>query len=400
VVRPVGALSDSAGRGLESIEGRFTSRLHDESVAAWLGIALGTAFSICFATGLITWLVQHPGNWFNWPARPAGLYRIIQGAHVATGIASVPLLLAKLWVVYPRFWSWPPVRNVAHAVERVGLLALVGGSLFLLFSGTANIARWYPWTFSFPLAHYWAAWITMGGLIAHVGAKIHIVRNVVRGEGRGAGALVPVVEGHTGAGGLGRRQFLTAAFGTSAILTVVTVGQTFRPLRRFAFLAPRRPDIGSQGLPVNKTAKGARVTEIAVDPAYRLRVEGDVSAPLVLSLAELRAMPQHEVTLPIACVEGWSATARWRGVRVRDLLAQAGGAPHFSEVGVESLQRKGSYRRCDLPRSHALDHDTLLALEVNGEPLDLDHGYPARLISPNRPGVLQTKWVQALVVKG
>ena len=36
---------------------------------------------------------------------------------------------------------------------------------------------------------------------------------------------------------------------------------------------------------------------------------------------------------------------------------------------------------------------TLVALQLNGSPLDIDHGYPARLIAPNRPGVLQTKWL-------
>jgi DMSO/TMAO reductase YedYZ molybdopterin-dependent catalytic subunit len=42
---------------------------------------------------------------------------------------------------------------------------------------------------------------------------------------------------------------------------------------------------------------------------------------------------------------------------------------------------------------------TLIALRLNGEPLHPDHGYPARLIAPNRPGVLQTKWVGRLTVR-
>ncbi len=47
-----------------------------------------------------------------------------------------------------------------------------------------------------------------------------------------------------------------------------------------------------------------------------------------------------------------------------------------------------------------LNHpDTLLALRLNGEQLALDHGYPARLIAPNRPGVLQTKWVTLIEVR-
>src|SRR5207244_11518566 len=66
----------------------------------------------------ISHLIQQPPSWFVWPSRPAGLYRVTQGLHVATGIASIPLLLAKLWTVYPLLWTWPPARNVAHAVER------------------------------------------------------------------------------------------------------------------------------------------------------------------------------------------------------------------------------------------------------------------------------------------
>jgi DMSO/TMAO reductase YedYZ molybdopterin-dependent catalytic subunit len=50
-------------------------------------------------------------------------------------------------------------------------------------------------------------------------------------------------------------------------------------------------------------------------------------------------------------------------------------------------------------RSHALDPDTLLAMDLNGEPLHLDHGYPVRLIAPNNPGVMQTKWVGRVIVE-
>ena len=51
-----------------------------------------------------------------------------------------------------------------------------------------------------------------------------------------------------------------------------------------------------------------------------------------------------------------------------------------------------------LQGNFADDDRTLLALALNGEPLALDHGYPARIIAPNRPGVLQTKWVTRLEV--
>ncbi len=181
------------------------------------------------------------------------------------------------------------------------------------------------------------------------------------------------------------------------MLTLFTVGQTVWPLRKLALLAPRRPDTGPQGFPVNRSATAAGVVTAARDPEYRLVVEGNVKHPLELSVDQLRALPLHRAVLPIACVEGWSASQEWRGVRVRDLLERAG-APSDARVRVHSLQQRFSYASSDLDPAQAHDIDTLLALDVGGEPLHLDHGYPLRLIGPNRPGVNQTKWVTRLVV--
>lgn len=190
---------------------------------------------------------------------------------------------------------------------------------------------------------------------------------------------------------LSRRGFLRATYGSVIAATAITVGQTVSPLKDVALLAPRVPDIGPQGLPVNRTAADARVE---VPAGYRLQVEGGRTT-VSLSLDDLGAMPQHVVDLPIACVEGWSAQARWSGVRVRDLLDLAGVA-HDRRVLVDSLERQGSYRSSVLDHSHARDGLTLLALRLHGEVLAPDHGYPVRLIAPDRPGVLQTKWVSRL----
>ena len=92
---------------------RLADPRHGERVAAVLGLALGVCFAVCFLTGLLSHLIQHPPSWFEWPSRPAGLYRVTQGLHVATGIAAVPLLFAKLWSVFPRLFPWPPARDVA-----------------------------------------------------------------------------------------------------------------------------------------------------------------------------------------------------------------------------------------------------------------------------------------------
>jgi DMSO/TMAO reductase YedYZ molybdopterin-dependent catalytic subunit len=387
------------------------SSLHDPRIAAVLGSALGVTFTICFATGLISHVIQQPVDWFTWPARPAGLYRVTQGLHVATGIASIPLLLAKLWVVAPRLWARPAVTSPAHMVERALLLPLVGGGVFLLVTGVLNTFKWYPWDFFFPRAHYWAAWMTIGGLIAHIGAKAALSWRLLR-PGRSAGdrsdrsaatldgapdAMAILGAELTGrATASDRRWFLSSVGLGAGALTIATVGQTVGPLRGLSVLAPRDPAVGPQGLPVNRTAAAARVTPELIDD-WTLRVFGRVGTELELTLEEVRALAQHEAELPIACVEGWSASARWRGIRLRELLELADAVPG-RPVLLQSLQARSLYRNSVVPANIVADPDTLLALELNGEPLHPDHGAPCRLISPNRPGVLQTKWVNRVRV--
>jgi len=385
MVRPVEVVNRVGG----SVERRFTSKLHETRVAAVLGIALGVSFTICFATGVLSHLIQHPPSWFEWPSRPAGLYRITQGLHIITGFTAIPLLLAKLRVVSPRLWTWPPVRNVAHAVERVSIVPLVGGSIFMLFSGLANVARWYPYDFYFPSAHFAVAWITIGALVAHIGAKIALTRDALRRAPAPALATATRMD---------RRRFLGGVAATSGLVALATAGSTVGPLSGVSALAQRRPEEGPQGLPVNKSAAAARVQPAATSDDYRLVVDGNVATPLSLSLADLRALPQTEANLPITCVEGWSRGASWRGVAVRDLMSMAG-ARLGAEVTVESIERSSRYRRSNLTHAQASERDALLALEINGQPLHLDHGFPLRLIAPNRPGVLQTKWVTKVTVR-
>jgi DMSO/TMAO reductase YedYZ molybdopterin-dependent catalytic subunit len=380
----------------------FTSDLRDERTAALLGVALGVTFTVCFVTGVLSHLIQDPPSWFQWPSRPAGLYRVTQGVHVATGLASIPLLLAKLWVVLPKLFAWPPFTSVAHLVERLAIFPLVAGGVFELFTGLADTHLWYPWPFNFRAAHYWVAWITIGALVVHLGAKWASTRAALFAR-ETPDAYLSDAQRRSDThrrreSAFDRRTFLATVLAAAGAVTLFTVGQTVSPLRKLALLAPRRPDTGPQGFPVNRTAATAGVVESARSPEYRLRVDGKVRRKLVFTRDELVAMPQHEASLPISCVEGWSTTQRWRGVRVRDLLERAG-ADSAAEVRVQSLQRRRAYRFSDLNRWHAHDPDTLLALEVNGEPLGIDHGYPLRLIGPNRPGVMQTKWVTRLVVR-
>jgi DMSO/TMAO reductase YedYZ molybdopterin-dependent catalytic subunit len=380
-----------------------------ERSAALLGLALGVAFLVCFVTGIVSHLIQDPPSWFTWPPRPAGLYRVTQGVHVTTGLVCIPLLVAKLWVVHPKLFERPTVRPLAHAVERVALLPLVGGATFLLLSGLGNVNIVRPYPFGFRDGHLAAAWITMGALVVHVAAKWAQTRpHLTLHPDPDAqdvpdvqGALVEVVEAGAAVavaeGALDRRGFLAAVAGTSGLVALLTVGQAFEPLRSLAVLAPRRPDIGPQGFPVNRTAASVGLTQVDL-VAYRLVVDGPGAAtPLQLTYDDLRAMDQHEAELPIACVEGWSTSQRWRGVRVRDLVAAAGGEGG-RPLTVISMQDSERLKTSEVNEAQADDPELLLALEVGGEVLHADHGFPARLIGPNRPGVQQTKWVARIEV--
>jgi hypothetical protein len=372
--------------------GVFRSALRSTRLTSLLGVALGAAFGICFLTGVLSHLIQHPPAWFWWPSRPVALYRVTQGLHVATGLATVPLLGAKLWSVYPRLFTWPPARTLAHAAERAGVAVLVAAALFQVVSGTLNIARWYaPMPFYFTAGHYWVAWLAIGALLVHVGVQLPAVRGALSLR---RSAQPPDQRDEPA---LSRRGLLTGVGAAAGLITLTTIGQTIRPLEGLALLAPRRPDNGPQGLPVNKTANGAGVRALALDPSYRLLVVGH-GRLVPLDVATLNALPQHTVELPIACVEGWSATATWTGVRLGDLISLVGADPERTTVLVESLQLSGRYRACIVPPEHVRDPSTLVALRLRGNILHLDHGYPARLIAPNRPGVLQTKWIGRLSV--
>ncbi|WP_370614554.1 molybdopterin-dependent oxidoreductase [Mumia qirimensis] len=358
-----------------------------------MGTWLGIAFTICFLTGLWSHLQQTTPGWLTLPVDPAWLYRVTQGVHVIAGTAAVPLLLVKLWSVYPRLFLRPPRGTGAlalHALERLSILALVAAAIFQLASGLTNIVQWYPWAFSFRATHYAVAWIAIGALLLHLAVKWPAIRAAYAREG---GTTVPLGSSESAEDARTRRSVLVAAGVAAGLAVVLTAGQTVPWLRRVSVLAVRSGD-GPQGLPVNRTAAQAGV---ARPTGWQLEVvHGDTRRTFTLD--DLTALPQTTRVLPIACVEGWSRSAEWTGVPVRTLLAMVG-APASSEVHVSSLQTRRAFGTSDLPPAFAADPRTLLALRLNGEELDLDHGWPCRLIAPNRPGVRQTKWVTRLEVR-
>ena len=388
-------------------EDSFTSRLRTPTVTARVGLWLGISFGVCFITGLISHFLQHPPLFFTWPTRPVALYRWTQGLHVVTGTAAIPLLGVKLWSVYPKLFARVDLSSVraalVTAVERGSILVLVGAALFELLTGFFNTAQFYPWAFFFTTAHYAVAWVAIGALLVHIAVKLPIIRaalgvpvtstvNSDTLEVTPAAEVTPAVQ--PPGRGPTRRTLLRCTWIAAGVAVLATAGGTVPLLRKVSVLAARTGD-GPQGVPINRTAQVANVQEKATAPDWAVVVTGP-GGSRSFTLADLNALPQSTQTLPIACVEGWSADAMWTGVPVADLVAAVGGSTG-ADVRFTSFDT-GLYGSSVLPARHARSTLTLLATRLNGEVLTLDHGYPARLIAPSRPGVTQTKWVSKMDV--
>lgn len=384
-------------------EETFTSRGRSPAVAARVGIGLGIAITVCFVTGLLSHAAQDL-VWFPWPTSPSWGYRVTQGAHVISGVAAIPLLLVKLWSVYPQLYVRPVVRSLVHALERLSIALLVAAVIFELTIGLLNIAKLYLWPFDFREAHYAVAWVAFGSLLLHIAVKLPVIRTALSRPVEAddaslpmSSALAPPTSNAPDKPGIPRRTVLMSGYLASAVAALSVAGGSIPWLSKLAVFSPST-GTGPQGVPINRTADSAGITDEAIGENFTLTVVSE-AATGAWSLDGLREMPQHTVTLPITCVEGWSTNAEWTGVRVSDLLA-AVDAPAESRLRVISLQTKAAFGESVLPPQHSADSRTLIALRLNGEELVRDHGFPCRLIAPSRPGVLQTKWVTRIEVIG
>lgn len=131
---------------------------------------------------------------------------------------------------------------------------------------------------------------------------------------------------------------------------------------------------------------------------YRLRIDGLVGNPVELSYAELLAMPKQEQVTQHFCIQGWSGVAKWAGVPMREiceLVRPAGNAKWVVFYSFSDGPVGGRYYDCHPIAS--MYHDlTILAYEMNGEPLNESHGAPLRLRNEVELGFKQVKWIEAI----
>ena len=348
--------------------------------------------------------------YFNWPTRPAWLFQLTEGLHVGLGLVLIPVVLAKLWSVMPKLFTWPPARSVAHVLERLSLVLIVGGIVFEMVTGLLNIQYDYIFGFSFYTAHYFGAWVFIVGFVVHVALKFPTMVRSLRSRSLRTELRTPLAETRPepldedglvapspSPPTISRRGALAVVGGGSLLVAVLTVGQSIGGIaRNAALLIPRGRSYGSgpNDFQVNRTAVAAKIDPADTGDGWSLSLGGGPES-VTMTRPMLLAMDQHTADLPIACVEGWSTTQRWTGVRLADLARLAGVAVPAS-AHVQSLDTSGGFGQARLQPNQVLDPDALLALKVNGADLSSDHGFPARIIVHAMPGVHCTKWVRSI----
>jgi len=221
---------------------------------------------------------------------------------------------------------------------------------------------------------------------------------------------------------LSRRAFIS--FGAGAAAAAAISGAVGRALIRGAINTAARARIllPRPAVPLAPPPAGASLTVAGLTPLvtsnrrfylidtalspprvdverWRLRVDGLVEHPFEVSFADLLAMPMIEQYVTIACVSNevggdLVSNAAWRGVRLRDLLSWAGVRPGATQV----IGRSVDDFTVGFPTEAALDdRGAMVAVGMNGEPLPIVHGFPARLIVPGLYGyVSATKWLRQI----
>ena len=264
--------------------GYWRSPVRGPWLTSYFGSILLVGIPVMFVTGLISYAAYDPrlaGNdttpgkgilgfyLFNWVSSPSWIYRVSQGTHVLLGLTLVPIVLAKLWSVIPKLFEWPALRSVAHGLERLSLMLVVGGAVFEFATGIADIEYYYPWKFNFYEAHLYGAWVFITGFAVHVSLKLPTMWRSLRryslreilstprarttpepGEGHGLVASEPASPT------ISRRGVLGLVGGSSLAVFLLTAGGTVAGLRRLALLSPRARSQGDRSPPGGERLRG------------------------------------------------------------------------------------------------------------------------------------------------
>jgi len=224
---------------------------------------------------------------------------------------------------------------------------------------------------------------------------------------------------------LTRRGFITSGIAAAAAVGAYTwlrsrppIDGVEWPLRRVLETNERLAKAYFSRRRLNPTYPASRITRparinggVGLNAEYevaswQLTVEGSARGPVSLSMGDLRRMPRRTMTTEFRCIEGWSMIVQWAGVRLADVMRELppptrdGSRPDFDRpnrfVRYVAMETPGRGYYVGLDMLSAMHPQTLLAYELNGQPLTWQHGAPLRLAIPVKYGVKNIKRIGAI----
>ncbi len=323
------------------------------------------------ATGVLTWRAGSADTWWLY-----ALHGLLAGVLLA-GV-SVKLLRSLAPAVQHGRWRqlW-----IAIPLAVLTLLSLIVG---FAATGIGRLVEIGPWTL--------LGWHALLGLLLVPFVMVHLLPKrwrLLRPRWRRSGQPSRTTRGS--GGGVSRRALLAggamglagiAVWGTAGVLDLL--GQ--RPRR---FTGSRWLPAGGIPIPTTFFGEGAPT----IDPAaWRLSVRGAVDRPLELSLDDLHALGDADMSAVLDCTGGWVIETTWHGVPMAKVLEVAGVRATATHLQVRSATGWGAALGLDEA------HGTFLATGVAGVPLPVGNGAPCRLVVPDRRGLDWVKWVSEVVV--
>ena len=199
---------------------------------------------------------------------------------------------------------------------------------------------------------------------------------------------------------LGRRAFL--ASGAGVVLALGSGGLIRRGYDASTLSYDGTGYTGAKVKPITPNDKFYSVTKNIIDPnvrkaAWRLRVDGAVDKPRTYNFGDISSLPSVEQETTLECISngvggGLISNAVWKGVPLKKLIEAAGP----KQGAVDILAHAADGYTFSVTFEKAMEDTTLLAYEMNGEPLPNRNGYPARLLVPGYYGEGSAKWVTRL----
>ena len=332
-------------------------------------------------------------------------------AGVFLGLRPLPQLLNEpLLSLMPGFVFGFLIDTLQHAgkvVEELGLIILMVALLGAL--GAASAVAGLRWTSRYlPFAFAAIGWLAVTAIVLPLGGAGFL--------GLNDGPATPLIwaalfaiyavvlqfgEQPPSAVDAGRRRLLSTVPVTIGVVSLGALGLRLLPdWYRAIFNAP---ESGTTGIspPVTPVGNFYVVSKNFGDPAvdgqaWQLHVGGLAERPLNLSLAELRALPSTDEYVTLECISNnvggeLMSTGQFRGVRLRDLVAMV--LPQAQASWVSFKARDGYTESLPLSLVEGAP-EILVAYQLDGAPLPVNHGFPARILIPGHYGMKGPKWLE------